>query len=286
MAIACERENEVGRFLRMRQRLIYPGAILHITQRAPGSELIFIEESDYKKFIGLLKFISQKFEITVFSFALLPNHLHLLLMISKKNLSEAMKALFESYAQYINKKYERKGHVFCGVFRSTTCLDDSYFLTASIYIHLNAVRAGCCVSFDDYRWQTTRLYIDPEAPFSFVKTDKVLTLLSQDQAEARRMYNKALEKSLEKKAGHSTDHVLIDKRIRQGIQAVRNMLRGKNAEEPDLAQEPASLRKDRPYVIKQLLANGCSSGEIQSKLGISQATYYRILGNPKMRKNG
>jgi putative transposase len=276
-------EKEIGRYLGLRQRLIYEGGIYHITQRAPGNELIFLEDKDYGYFLSLLKEISATYAINIFSFVLLPNHLHLLLQITKKNLSDGMKTLFERYAFYYNKKYERKGHVFCGVFRSSTCFDDAYLLTASIYIHLNAVRAGCCDVSDDYRWHSLNLYVNPEAPRSFVSPHKVLSLLSPDYASAQRLYREALERSLTLKPGHSTNHILIDRHIRQGMQALKNMLyvaqKGKITE---IDLNATFSKKERPYVISQLVANGYSPQEIQERIGVSQATYYRLL--PKSKK--
>ncbi len=135
-------EGEIRRQLTVRQRIIFEGAIYHITQRAPGTERIFLEESDYLYFLKILKDITQEFHVKLFSFALLTNHLHLLLQITQKNLSSAMKNLFERYAMYFNEKYQRKGHVFCGRFRASLCNDDAYFLAISVYIHLNPCRAG------------------------------------------------------------------------------------------------------------------------------------------------
>jgi len=71
--------------------------------------LLFIEEGDYLRFLYLLKNASQKFSLDIFCFALLSNHLHILLRINQENLSEAMKNVFERYADYFNVKYKRKG---------------------------------------------------------------------------------------------------------------------------------------------------------------------------------
>ena len=119
------------------RKIIEAGGVYHLTQRAPGRELLFIEEADYMRFLKLLKEASQKFELDIFSFALLPNHLHILLKIKGRNLAEAMKYLFQSYAQGFNKKYKRKGHVFCGVYRAVLCKTDAQLLVTSLYIHLN-----------------------------------------------------------------------------------------------------------------------------------------------------
>ena len=89
--------------------------------------------------LGLLKEISGKHALTVLSFCLMPNHVHLLLKTGEKNLDQAMRDLFSRYATWFNRKYERKGHLFGGPYRQAVCLDDAYLLAVSIYIHLNPV---------------------------------------------------------------------------------------------------------------------------------------------------
>ena len=118
-------EGQLTGYLTVRHRLVFPGGTYHITQRAPGRELLFLEDGDRLYFLKLLKEASKKFCLAIYCFALMPNHVHLLLRIEDANLSSAMKNLFERYADYFNRKYERKGHVFCGRFRASVCSDDA-----------------------------------------------------------------------------------------------------------------------------------------------------------------
>ena len=71
---------------------------------------------------------------------------------------EAMRNLFSLYARVFNKKYKRRGHLFGGPYRQAVCLDDSYLLSVSLYIHANPVRAGIVGAPQDYRWSSIRLY--------------------------------------------------------------------------------------------------------------------------------
>src|SRR3989338_5200183 len=130
-------EGKVRRFFRSRNKLSYPGAAYHVTQRATGKDNLFIEDSDYLYILHLIKEKSRQFDLDIFAFALMSNHIHLLFKLNKDNLSIAMKNIFEMYANYFNKKYERRGRLFCGPYRSAICLDDLYLVSASIYIHLN-----------------------------------------------------------------------------------------------------------------------------------------------------
>ena len=117
----------------------------------------------------LMKEVSAKYGVRVYAFCLMPNHVHLLFSLREDNLFDAMRDLFSRYALWFNRKYERKGHLFGGPYRQSVCLDDGYLLVASIYIHINPVRAKLVPEAALYRWSTARLYLDENAPESFVQ---------------------------------------------------------------------------------------------------------------------
>ncbi len=134
-------ETDVKRFFRARQKLIEPGFVSHITQRAAGKEALFIEDEDYLSFLSLLKKVVSRFSIACYAFCLMPNHVHLMFCPRENNLDKAMRYLFSGYATGFNRKYQRRGHLFGGPYRQAVCLDETYLLSASVYIHLNPVRA-------------------------------------------------------------------------------------------------------------------------------------------------
>lgn len=279
-------EGEVKRQLTMRQRIIFEGAVYHITQRAPGTERIFLEENDYLYFLGILKDVTQEFQVKIFSFVLLTNHLHLLVQITQKNLSSAMKNLFERYAVYFNRKYQRKGHVFCGRFRASLCNDDAYFLAISAYIHLNPCRAGLCEDFRSYRWSSIRLFTDVPTR-TFVDYQQILFLVDKDIQLARQKYQQILSDSLHRMETFDTSGMLSLRRMAGEIRGVVKKITRWHEEE-NLETTIAKIKSKqrmkriedqntRKYIVKQLLANGHTSKEIEKILGISQATFYRVI---------
>jgi len=178
-------KGKIKRFFRAKRKLIYPHIVSHITQRAAGKEPSFLEDDDYLHMLGLLKEISEKQSLTVLSFCLMPNHVHLLLKTGEKNLDQAMRNLFSRYATWFNRKYERKGHLFGGPYRQAVCFDDAYLLAVSIYIHLNPVRARLEEDPAKYRWSSVKLYCRNDASAAFVKPDFILKLLSDDISESK-----------------------------------------------------------------------------------------------------
>lgn len=110
----------------------------------------------------------------------------------EENLFDAMRDLFSRYVMWFNSKYERRGHLVGGPYRQAVCLDDSYLVAASLYIHMNPVKAGLVGTVSDYRWTSSRLYCDLDAPESFVDAAFVLGILSKDAPIAKERYRMLL----------------------------------------------------------------------------------------------
>ncbi|MFH1939858.1 MAG: transposase [bacterium] len=280
------KKGKIKGYLTINKRIIFEGGVYHITQRAPGKEYLFLEENDYLQFLKVLKESVKKFNLELFCFSLLPNHLHLLLRINKENLSQAMKSLFERYADYFNKKYKRKGHVFCGRYRASICNDDSYLLAASVYIHLNPYRAGLCNHFKDYRWSSVVLYVESSKK-TFINFEIILFLFDSQLDKARKKYSEMLEEDMKIKGSNLLDRSSIKIFIKRAANSAKKII-GKDKYLGDLdkliedfkSKKKVIIAKDRKarrYLAEQLLANGYSRQEIRKILFIGKTTFYRIM---------
>lgn len=277
------RNKEIKGYLTTKKRIIFEGAIYHVTQRAPGRELVFVGEGDYLKFLSILKKCVKNFNLNLFCFTLMPNHLHLMLKIKKKNLSEAMMYLFQNYAIYYNRKYKRKGHVFCGRYRASLCNDEIYLLAASIYIHLNPYKAGLTEHFDDYRWGSLSLYTR-RTKNTFVNFKSVLSILDIDIKKARQKYRRMLENSMKVAGGNLSAPKSVNKFIERTKIIVGRLLKRQSDldgliekfRDKEKVVDPEE-KKARKYLFQQLKANGYSVKEIFELFGISRKTYYNII---------
>jgi len=291
-------EGKIKRFFQVRNKVAFEGAIYHITQRAPGREPLFIEKADYLYMLHLIKENVKKFDYELFCFALMPNHLHLLIRLNKTNLALAMKNLFGAYALYFNKKYERKGPVFCKPYRAALCLDENYILAASVYIHLNPVKAGLVQNPSDYRWSSYLLYGGDETINTFLNYDFVLNILHSDIKKAKVMYRDLASEAKKEKAKDVLEnpkaldeykntifrlirHKLPKERIK--TIAAKDTLDSANLEEKinetdfrKRLRKPQEI-KARKFLIQQMLSRGYKHGEIAKKLNISRTTLYNIL---------
>jgi len=191
-------------------RIIYEGAVYHIIQRGNNFEPIFVEDKDRLLFLRLLKEAKGKFFLNVYSFCLMDNHIHILLKISSSNLSSAMHWLFMSYAKKITDKYKRKGHLFTSRYRSLVCLNDSYFLHLSRYIHLNPIKAGLAADPFRYRWSSCGLFNRSGKEInSFVDTDFVLSLFGENRDESAERHGIFIKEGIESGSGFEYPPIIV-----------------------------------------------------------------------------
>lgn len=180
----------------VKRKFLKKNGIYHVIQRAPGDELLFKDDRDRINFLRYMKHYLAKFNIQIFAYALMPNHLHILLKINKINLSKCMKQLFERYACYFNRKYQRKGHVFYGVYRAVYCDNPFAVLIVSFYIHLNAFKAKIVSSPMNYKWHSLDIY-SGKRNTKFLNHKFVLKFINSDLKKARKIYLKLINEICE-----------------------------------------------------------------------------------------
>lgn len=179
-------------------RAAFANATYHITARGNNSESLFRDTYDRYDYLSILARLKGRLPIRIFAYALLTNHIHLVLQTPDANVSSAMRLLHGAYAAGFNRKYKRTGHLFGGRFRSRIIDDDQYLLEATRYVHLNPVRAGLAESPEDYPWSSYRLYVSPEVQESFIDPRPVLGLLSAGDAASRGAYARFVIDRVEK----------------------------------------------------------------------------------------
>ena len=275
-------KGKVKRYFRTRDKYSFEGAVTHVTQHASGTEPLFLEETDYLYMLGLIKEVCARFKLTVFSFALMLNHIHLLVRMGASNLADAMQILFQTYANYFNKKYERKGHAFSGAYRSSLCFDDAYLLASSLYIHFNPVKAEIVENAIDYRWSSCALFLSGNEIDSFVDYRFVLNLFNSDLPKASQEYGMLLHKLKKEETGNIFEQP-------KALESIVRMIKERGlCGNDDLEKNIRILREEkylrapqkieaRRFAIAQLKARGYSIPEIADRLNLSRQTVYSAL---------
>ena len=120
-----------------RARLDTPGALHHVIIRGIDKCDLFVDTADRQRFIDKLAEYTAAGGCTVYAWALMTNHVHLLLKSGQLGLSWLMRKLLTWYAIYFNKRHNRTGHLFQNRYKSILCEEDPYFLSLVRYIHIN-----------------------------------------------------------------------------------------------------------------------------------------------------
>ncbi|MFZ6017338.1 MAG: transposase [Nitrospirota bacterium] len=141
-------------------RIAPKGYVYHILTRGNNRQDVFRDERDFEKYIELLQRYKEKFEFKLYHYVLMRNHAHLVLETTARGgtLSEIMKGINLSYAQYYKGRYKHIGHFWQDRYESILISKDDYLLACGSYVELNPVRAKVVKDPKDYRWSSYNVY--------------------------------------------------------------------------------------------------------------------------------
>jgi len=113
------------------------------------------DDKDREDFVFRMARLAKATGTEIYAWALMSNHVHILLKSGESGLSMFMRKLLTGYAIQFNRKYKRSGHLFQNRYKSIVCDEEAYFMKLVSYIHLNPLRAGLVCSMDalaSYPW--------------------------------------------------------------------------------------------------------------------------------------
>ncbi len=84
-------------------RIEFPAAFYHVISRGNQRQAIFHESSDYLTYTEQLKHYKTRYDVTIYSYVLMPNHLHLLVETNEAPPSKFMQGLQFTYTRYYNQ---------------------------------------------------------------------------------------------------------------------------------------------------------------------------------------
>lgn len=136
-------------------RLSVPGVPMHITQRGNNRIPTFVDALDFARYRSFLVHASAVEGCAIHAYALMTNHVHLLVTPSHRTgASRMMQILGRLYVRHFNARYHRSGTLWEGRFKSTLVESSAYFLRCSRYIDLNPLRAGLVHAPAEYEWSS------------------------------------------------------------------------------------------------------------------------------------
>lgn len=136
-------------------RQVFAGVPHHVTQRGNGRAQTFFGDDDYAAYRDLLGEQARAAGVEVWSWVLMPNHVHLILVPPEPDaLRRVLAATHRRYAGRVHARLKRTGHFWQGRF-GCVAMDEDHLGAALRYVALNPVRARLVERAADWRWSST-----------------------------------------------------------------------------------------------------------------------------------
>lgn len=258
-------------------RFCYENACYHIISRGMRRENIFLSNKDRVVFLEKMNETFEKYSIICFAYCLMANHYHIFLKTPFPNISPSMHYLNSSYANWFAKKYDLKGSLFQGRFKSILVEEDKYSLNLVTYIHLNPLRAKIAKNLEEYEWSSYLDYTGKREPIiKNLDRSKILKYFGENYKESFEKYEEYIRKNNNMKNPLDEAYKGI---ILGSEEFIKKILHSKKIELKLTELEEIKLRQEKQYdEILSLIAKyfGIKLEEIFSKKRNNLAKIFSI----------
>jgi REP element-mobilizing transposase RayT len=174
-------------------RIDYPGAYHHIISRGFKRERIFEDEEDYKYYLECLTEFTE-YEYKILEYALMPNHIHLLMQTAEIPLQKILKSINTRFAMYKVRKRGLPGPVFQGRPKSILITGEEHLKTVGRYILRNPKKAGLTEKLN-YKWSSYKLLTKVKTP-EWYDNSVILSEFNKNKIKAIEEYKKFISQPL------------------------------------------------------------------------------------------
>jgi len=116
-------------------RIYAPGATVHVVARCNNREFYFTTAEDFKILLDHLREMGHAYEVKVFAYTLMSNHIHLLLQSPDADaLGRPLRWFMTQTARTFHRLKGRCGHFWERRYRACLVEDDLYALAAFRYM--------------------------------------------------------------------------------------------------------------------------------------------------------
>ena len=232
--------------------------------RGINRQNIFEEDEDRSYFMGLLKHYKDISGFRLYAFALMSNHVHLLIEPAGEPLDTVFRRIGTRYAGWYNRKYQRTGHLFQDRFRSENVENDLYFTTVLRYIMQNPMKAGLETRPGSYRWSSYLAY--EKGKGAVTDTQFALNLFGSKEA--------LMDYLSQSNDDTVMDEADFDRRLREDL-AKEKMSRITGCTNVSAFQQ-LDPRQQKEYARK-MYQEGLSLGQISRMTGMPKTTVFKAV---------
>lgn len=171
-------------------RVFVPGYPHHVVQRGHDRNAVFVEPVDYAYYLANLAEFKVHYDVAVYAWCLMTNHVHLILCPRKHGgaISALMRRVSARQARYVNRLERRSGTLWEGRFKCSVVDTDAYLLACMRYVDLNPVRAGLCRHPGEYRWSSYAHKVGQSDDVDWLDPDPVTWEMGADDPSRQRAY--------------------------------------------------------------------------------------------------
>src|ERR1035437_245566 len=146
-------------------RFVAPGLAHDITQRGTDRQLVFHCRADRLTYLRLLRQQASLAGLPILAYCLMSNHIDLVAApVEAESMAEVMQRVRGRYAQYLNARRGRCGHLWQNRF-SSGALGPAHLWTALRYVEMNPVRAGLVATPREFEWSSAEAHLSGQDPW-------------------------------------------------------------------------------------------------------------------------
>jgi REP element-mobilizing transposase RayT len=169
-------------------RLDAAGVVQHVMTRGIERRRIFANARDYEDLLRRLDRVLPESGVSCLAWALMPNHVHLVLWRTHVSLSRVMARVNTGYAVGFNRRHRRSGHLFQNRFGSRLVRTTEDLLQLIRYVHMNPL-AGRLVpslpALETFPWCGHGALTGRVGRRAFHSVERALELFGPTEASAR-----------------------------------------------------------------------------------------------------
>jgi len=270
-------------------RVAFPGALYHVASRGDNRGTIYLDDGDRRRWLEILGRVCERRNWVCHSYCQMTNHYHIVIETPEGNLSKGMRQLNGVYAQWLNRRHGRVGHVFQGRFKSILIEKDSYLLEVARYVVLNPVRVGMAESASEWIWSSYRATAGDATVPPWLAVDWLLSQFAASRGEAVRAYAEFVREG----AGEPSPWLNSKSEIYLGSDSFLERMQAMVGKDEHISEVPRAQRRPSPESLESFarryphrkvamaeayLSGGYALNEIGRYFGVHYSTVSRAVG--------